>query len=92
MANRFRESGLRRREFCDLEGIPLSTLDWWLYQSREKGNKPVDVKFREVRIEPAGVPPTSWGMEVLSPRGWTLRCREILNAADMARLLKSLKC
>jgi hypothetical protein len=43
---------------------------------------------------PAGpaLTPAAWGLELVSPRGWTLRHRDALGAGELARLLKSLKC
>lgn len=93
MVDRYQRSGKSQREFCESEGIGVSTLQLWMRKSRS-GAGPVSMALREVEW-PAGstVPAVSaWGVELVSPRGWTLRHREALGAAELARLLKSLKC
>ena len=50
------------------------------------------IPIRETLIDDVQTPVSAWGLELVSPRGWTLRHREALNAAELARLLKSLKC
>jgi transposase len=92
MVEQFWHSGLDRRAFCKREGIPLSTLDWWQHKAKQGGQESAGVEFREVRVEPMAGPAMNWSVEILSPDGWTLRCREGWAASDMARLLKSLKC
>jgi len=93
MVERYQSSGKSRREFCEDEGISLSTLQWWIRKT-SGGAEPASMALREVEW-PAGptlTPVSSWGLELVSPRGWTLRHREALGAAELARLLKSLKC
>jgi hypothetical protein len=92
MVEQFRQSGLDRRAFCEREGIALSTLDFWRHKAKRLGQETPRIAFSEVRMEPASSPVVNWGLEILSPDGWTLRCRDGLEAADMTRLLKSLKC
>ena len=94
MVERYLRSGKGQRVFCADEGIPVSTLQWWMRKAREAA-EPEAVKLREVEwtaAPPAVEASTTWGMELVSPRGWTLRRREALEAAEMARLLKSLPC
>jgi hypothetical protein len=90
MVEQFRRSGLSRRAFCESEGIARSTLDWWLRKAKRIGQEATRVEFSEVRMAPAIT--GNWGLELVSPHGWTLRRHETLGAADMARLLKRLKC
>ena len=91
MVERFRGSGMTQRAFCQTEGIPVSTLTWWVRKAREISQRRGSTEFREVRMAPA-VPLPDWSTELISPRGWTIRCRHVLGAEEMARLLKSLKC
>lgn len=93
MVERFHRSGLTRVSFCRLEGIPLSTLNWWLTKSRRLSQVPAPVVFSELQVasplEPATTP---WAMEIASPSGMTIRCREALSLRDMARLLRGVRC
>jgi transposase len=92
MVERYERSGKSQREFCEGEGISLSTLQWWMRKARGDA-KPAAMALREVEwAEATTTSGPAWGLELVSPRGWTLRHREALDAADLARLLKSLKC
>ncbi len=92
MVDRYQRSGKSQREFCEDESISLSTLQWWMRKA--KSPEPGSIALREVEwpAGPTSMPALAWGLELVSPRGWTLRHREALNAAELARLLKSLKC
>ena len=90
MVERYQRSGKSQREFCEEEGIRLSTLQWWLRKT-SGGAERSSMALREVEW-PALPPVSAWGLELVSPRGWTLRRREALDAAELTRLLKSLKC
>ena len=90
MVERFRSSGMTRRAFCQAEGIATSTLNWWLGKGAAAGRRG-RMEFSEVRMGPAAGS-ADWGTELISPRGWTIRCRRGLDAEEVGRLLKSLKC
>ena len=89
MVERFRDSGMTRRAFCRAEGISTFTLNWWLRKAKATA-QPGRMEFSEVRMPPAAIP--DWGTELISPRGWTIRCHRVLGAEEIGRLLKSLKC
>lgn len=91
MVERFRRSGMTQRAFCHAEGIPISTLSWWVRKAGEKAEPAGRMEFREMAMAPASVP-ADWSTELVSPRGWTIRCRHVLGVEEMARLLKRLKC
>ena len=93
MVERYERSGKSQREFCEGEGVSLSTLQLWMRKSRG-GAEPAAMALREVAwpADSALTPESVWSVELVSPRGWTLRHREGLNASELARLLKSLKC
>lgn len=93
MVGRYERSGKSQREFCEGEGISLSTLQWWMRKAKAVA-EPAAMALREVEwtAGPARTPELGWGVELVSPRGWTLRRREALDAVELARLLKSLKC
>ena len=93
MVDRYERSGKSQREFCEGEGISLSTLQWWMRKARSVAG-PAAMALQEVEwpAGPALTQAEGWGLELVSPRGWTLRRREALDGAELARLLKSLKC
>ena len=93
MVERYERSGKSQREFCEGEGISLSTLQLWMRKAKGSG-EPAAMALREVEWTAGATvtPVPAWGVELVSPRGWTLRHREALDAADLARLLKNLKC
>ena len=93
MVERYLRSGKSQRVFCEEEGVGVSTLQWWMRKTSQ-GSESESVALREVEwpVAPAMAEATPWGLELVSPRGWTLRRREALGAAEMARLLKNLKC
>ena len=93
MVERYERSGKSQREFCEGEGISLSTLQWWMKKARGSSTEAAAMALREVGwpAEPAATPGV-WSVELVSPRGWTWRQREAMDAAELVRLLKSLKC
>ena len=93
MVERYERSGKSQREFCEGEGVSLSTLQLWMRKSKV-GAEPAAMALREVEWPTASTatPAPGWGMELVSPGGWTLRHREALDGSELARLLKSLKC
>src|SRR5437879_5307269 len=85
MVEQFRRSGLTRQAFCQREGVPKSTLDWWLRKVADIPDKPAAVVFQEVSTDLTRTAVTAvWAMEVVSPEGWTIRSREALSGRDMA--------
>lgn len=93
MVERYERSGKSQREFCEDEGVGLTTLQLWMRKTRV-GGKPAPMAFGEVEwpAAPTATPASGWGLELVSPRGWTLRRREPLDGSELARLLRSLKC
>jgi hypothetical protein len=69
---RFEASGLKSREFCRRDGVPLSSLQRW--QRRLLSVSPA--KFVEI-VSPTSAPAapaaTSWSLEVSFPNGASMR-------------------
>lgn len=84
----FHRSGLTRIAFAHSQGIPISTLSKWLSAARHASKKTPPVLFREVRLPALPSSASQWAMEVVSPEGVTVRCREPLPVADVAWLLR----
>jgi len=93
MVEQFRRSGLTRAAFSRQHGIPLATLSWWLAKKNRASNQPMPVVFSEVMLAPpAATLSNAWAMEVVSPSGMTVRCREALPVRDLTRLLRDIRC
>ena len=85
----FRRSGLNRRAFSQTHGIALNTLNKWLTNARNGGTAPKPVLFRELKIQQAPLSVTmAWAVEIVSPDGLTVRCREALPLQDVSWLLR----
>lgn len=89
---RFHQSGLNRAQFAHHEGLVQSTLDRWLAEARD-ARKGSSVVFSELRLVPP-VPgaTTAWAVEIVSPDGLIVRCREPLAGRELARLLRRSSC
>jgi len=93
MVERFYCSGLTRLSFCQQEGIPLSTLSYWLTKINRTSNDSRPVVFSEVRLSSPIVSATDgWSMEVVSPEGLTIRYREAFSVNELLGLLRGSKC
>jgi len=91
MVDRFHRSGLTRKAFAAQEGVPRSTLDWWLYVTRHRTESACAV-FREVQVSLPAAESPAWAMEIESPNGLRIRCREALSGSQLAQLLRGAKC
>ncbi len=92
MVEQFRRSGLTRKAFSLRYGIPVATLSWWLSKAKRSSSAPAAMTFREVKVIPAGETPGKWAMEIESPSGVKVRCREALPAGILERLLRGHSC
>ena len=66
-------------------GVGLSTLSKWLQQERRTG-KPA-VSFQEV-VVPTAAP--KWAVEVVSPKGWTVRVQDNSAIRTLPKVLRVL--
>jgi hypothetical protein len=93
MVDRFHRSGLTHEAFCEQEGIPISTLGYWLSRIRRTSKDVAPVVFSEVRLaSPIAPQANSWAMEIVARSGVTIRCREPMLVGDLARLLRGRGC
>ncbi len=92
MVEQFRRSGLTRKAFSRQYGIPLATLSWWLSKTQHLTRTPAAIAFREVKVLPAPGTKEKWAMEVESPSGMKVRCREPLPVRTLERLLRGRLC
>lgn len=66
---RFDTSGLSSREFCQREGVPLSSFQ----RSRPRATPRATTKFVEVKKPVGAAEATSWELEVALPNGVRLQ-------------------
>ncbi len=92
MVEQFRRSGLTRKAFALQYGVPLATLSWWLSKARHSSSGPAALTFREIKVIPTADPPEKWAMEVESPSGVKVRCREALSVGILERLMRGPLC
>jgi transposase-like protein len=93
MVEQFLRSGLSRKAFSLRYGVPLATLSWWLSKAkRSSATSAAAVTFREVKVISAGGTPEKWAMEVESPSGVKVRCREALPVGTLERLVRGGPC
>jgi hypothetical protein len=92
MVEQFRRSGLTRKAFSLRYGVPLATLSWWLSKAKRSSSAPAAMTFRELKVIPTGEPPERWAMEIESPLGVKIRCREALPLGTLERLLRGGPC
>lgn len=85
----FRRSGLTRIAFSRTHNIALSTLSKWLFNDKRKSKVSAPVLFRELRVQqvPTGAV-SAWAVEMVSPDGLVIRCREALPLRDVSWLLR----
>ncbi len=83
----FQRSGLTRLAFSQTHSVALSTLSKWLTNAKRKSSTPV--LFREMKVSqvPSGTP-MPWAVEIISPDGLMIRCREALPLRDVSWLLR----
>jgi transposase-like protein len=94
LAEHCESSGLSRNEFARRYRISLSSLQRWLAEVRSASKEVPAVVFREVAVCPPLTVSTStaWAIEIVSPDGITVRCREGLSVEDLSRLLRGQAC
>ena len=105
LAKQFRDSGLTQAAFSKQHHVSSSTLVRWLGKARDASPEPpkpstrvLPVVFREVRLPDSvsvfspGTAMRSWVLEVVTPDGWTLRCRDMPPLEDVVRLLRASRC
>jgi hypothetical protein len=86
-ARRFRESGLRQREFCQQHGLGMTTLQRWLLASGGTSPSESPLEFKEVKLTPP-LTSVSWVAELCRPNGIILRVGPNLPSALLEQLLR----
>jgi transposase-like protein len=92
MVEQFQRSGLTRKAFSLQYGVPLATLSWWLSKAKLSSSAPAAMAFTEVKVIPTADTAEKWAMEVESPSGVKVRCREALPVQTLERLLRGRLC
>jgi transposase-like protein len=85
----FQRSGLTRLAFSRSHNIALSTLSKWLYNAKHKTKAAAPVLFRELKVRQVPtIAAMAWAVEIVSPDGLVIRCRETLPMHDISWLLR----
>lgn len=84
---RYHRGRLGQREFAARHGVGLTTLARWLQQERATGQPAVS--FQEVMLPNS---PTRWALEIVNPRGWTVRLTQSSDLERLLSLLLALPC
>jgi transposase-like protein len=85
----FQRSGMTRLAFSRTHNVALSTLSKWLYNAKHKSKNSAPVLFKELRVpQSPAVAAMAWAVEIVSPDGMVIRCREALPLRDASWLLR----
>ena len=86
------ESGLSAHEFAGKHELNARSLQWWkwkLSQARTAAevSEPPE-RFIEVELSEGGA---TQGLELVSPRGWTIRVPNGFDTTDLARVMAAME-
>jgi transposase-like protein len=84
---RFHKGQLTQRDFAARHGVGLSTLSKWLRYEVKTATP--SVKFQEITLPHT---PPSHSVEVVSPKGWTVRLQNTSDIESLPQLLQALPC
>jgi len=77
----FERSGLKRRQFCERNNLPLTTLDYWRWK-KAKAAKP---RLLEVAVEE---PEPSGGFSLTLANGRRIESPRKFQEAELARVIR----
>lgn len=80
LVQRYRQSGLTRRQFCEKHHVRISTLDYWRYAQKKQP------KLLEVAIEP---PSAGVGFVLVLGNGRRIESSWRFAPADLVRLIRA---
>lgn len=86
LVEQYQNGELRREAFCELHGIPMSTLAYWVGKYRRTNGQKGESNFIEVELDP--VSGTSYQMEVQTRKGHVIRFRHLVPIDYLFRLLE----
>lgn len=93
MVKSYHQSGLSQKAFCRRHGVPLTTFQYWLKKANRLSNLQQPPAFQEVKIAMTeATAEIRWAMEIVSPSGMTIRCREALSIDDLSLILRGGQC
>jgi len=89
LAAQFENSGLSRREFCELHGMALTTLDYYRYRDRKKKNGPV--RLLPLSMTGTGSAVIGDGIAVVLSNGRRIEFRQPFTEAGLAQLVRTVE-
>jgi hypothetical protein len=87
----YRQSGQTRREFCQSQGLALSSFQSSIRRRRQRSAKTERDALREVQIVGAGLEMGSCGLAVISRSGYQIRVERDFDSRVLRRLLAALE-
>jgi len=74
IAEQFEQSGLTQKQFAQQQGLPLSTVQSWIYRRRRQASRSQVPPVRLLPVEVGTAPvPDRGGLELVTPKGVRLR-------------------
>lgn len=93
IAEQFEASGLTQKQFAQQQGLPLSTVQSWIYRRRRQGPVPGAPPVRLLPVEVATPPVSRAGqVELLTTRGMRVSFAAGTDVDYVARLVAALEC
>jgi hypothetical protein len=83
MLEGYRQSGMKRAEYCRNQGIPVTTLDYYLHRQSLQSRP----RLAEVTITPDGSHPVE-GFDLVLRNGRRIESSWNFRDADLARLIR----
>jgi hypothetical protein len=73
IAEQFEQSGLTQKQFAQQQGLPLSTVQSWIYRRRRQASRRPEQPVRLLPVEVSTAPvPDRGGVTIVTPRGMSL--------------------
>jgi len=92
IAEQFEHSGLTQKQFAQQQGLPLSTVQSWLYRRRRQASAPSVPPVRLLPVEVAAHAESSTGkVEVLTARGVRVSFAMGIDVSYVAQLVAALE-
>ena len=93
IAEQFEHSGLTQKQFAQQQGLPLSTVQSWIYRRRRQASAPSVPPVRLLPVEVAAHAESSTGkVEVLTARGVRVSFAMGTDVSYVAQLVAALEC
>lgn len=91
IAEQFEQSGLTQKQFAQQQGLPLSTVQSWIYRRRRQASRRQEQPVRLLPVEVSTTPVGDrGGLEIITAAGVSLRVPAGTDVEYVARLVAAL--